>query len=144
MLGQGRIGHAEARADMFGNQFDGLAVSDRVCLSQVSHRFDQLPLAVDVTRIGSPFASLAPNLGHNGDGENLGHISKQSSRYRVLVPYCFSNQLAFRSITSRLRFFSLYLSTGRCLEGIAYLGYGVRLALRRHNLGSAGCFQLES
>ena len=74
MLGQGRIGHAEARADVLGNQFDGLAICHRVCLSQVSHRFDQLPLAVNVARIGSPFASLAPNLGHDRNGENLGHI----------------------------------------------------------------------
>jgi len=79
MLGEGRIGHAKARAHVLGNQFDGLAVSHRIRLGQVSHRLDQLPLAIDVTRIGSSFASLAPYLGKNRNRENLGHISKQSS-----------------------------------------------------------------
>lgn len=72
-LPERRISHAETRAHVFGKQFDGPAVGYRIRLSQVSHRFDQEPLAINIARIGCPFASLASKRRKSRDSENLGH-----------------------------------------------------------------------
>jgi hypothetical protein len=53
------IGHAEARANMFGEKFNGAAIGYRVGLRQVFHGFYQHFLAVDIAGIGSALALFA-------------------------------------------------------------------------------------
>lgn len=50
------IGHAEARANMFGEKFNSAAIGYRVGLRQVLHGFYQHFLAVDIAGIGSALA----------------------------------------------------------------------------------------
>jgi hypothetical protein len=55
-LTEGGIGHSEARANMFGEKFNGAAIGYRVGLRQVFHGFYQHFLAVDIAGIGSALA----------------------------------------------------------------------------------------
>src|SRR5580692_2980915 len=70
---------------MLGKKFDRLAVRYRIRLRQVSHGFDQLPLPVNIARIGGAFASLAPYLRRDRNGENLSH-KRVSLQFRVFLP----------------------------------------------------------
>jgi len=83
---------------MLGKKFDRLPVQYRVGLGQISHRFDQLPLTVNVARIGRPLASLAPYLRSYGDSENLGHKKnvRQSESFGLSL---FSPRAAFWQYT---------------------------------------------
>ena len=58
-LTEGGIGHAEARANMFGEKFNGAAISYRVGLREVFHGFYQHFLAVDIAGIGGALALFA-------------------------------------------------------------------------------------
>lgn len=53
------IGHAETRANMFGEKFNGAAIGYRIGLRQVFHGFYQHFLAVDIAGIGSALALFA-------------------------------------------------------------------------------------
>src|SRR6266581_3512818 len=74
--------------------------------------------------------------------KTLAMVMSSSLEVNTTESYCpllsFSNQPVFRSITSRARFFSLYLSTGDGQTSVAE-----PLTLWRHNLGFASCLQLE-
>jgi hypothetical protein len=94
---------------MLREQFDGAAICYGIRLRQVSHRFDQESLAIDVTRVRCSFTPLASYLWSYRDSENLGH-KKNVSKFGALLPLLFfSKRLVFGSITSRTRFFSHYL-----------------------------------
>jgi hypothetical protein len=58
-LTEGRIGHAETGANVFGEKFNGAAIGYRVGLRQVFHGFYQHFLAVDIAGIGSALALFA-------------------------------------------------------------------------------------
>ena len=107
ILAQGRVAHAEAGADVFGDQLNGGAISYGVGLSQVFHGFDQQTLPIDVPGVGSTFASSASNVGSNRDREDLGHENPnvRAVKISVLCPV----EVALHSITPSLRFFSFYL-----------------------------------
>src|ERR1019366_3467103 len=74
-LAERRVGHAETGADVFGEQFDGLAIGDRISLCQIFHRFDQHLLAVDVAGVGGALPPLARHVRRKGDGKNFGHAN---------------------------------------------------------------------
>ena len=54
-----RIAHAEASADVLGNQSDCAAIADGVGLGQIFHGVDQETLAIHVTRIRDAFTRLS-------------------------------------------------------------------------------------
>ena len=73
ILPQWRVAHAEAGADVFGDEFDRGAVLDRVGLRQILHGLDEQALAVHVTRIGGTLPALIAQLRRDGNRKNLGH-----------------------------------------------------------------------
>ena len=50
-LAQGRVGHAEAGPDVFGEKFYSFAIGYGIGFGQILHGFDQHLLAVDVAGI---------------------------------------------------------------------------------------------
>jgi hypothetical protein len=66
-------------------QFDGAAICYGIRLRQVSHRFDQESLAIDVTRVRCSFTPLASYLWSYRDGENLGHKKNVSTVWSLVA-----------------------------------------------------------
>ncbi len=73
LLSQRRITHPEARPHMFGDQFNGSAILDRVGLRQILHGFDQQLLSIHISRIGSTFPALISQLRRDSNRKNFGH-----------------------------------------------------------------------
>jgi hypothetical protein len=51
ILGEWRIAHAEARAYVLGEQFDGGAIGNFIFLKQIFHGLDQQALAFHIARV---------------------------------------------------------------------------------------------
>jgi len=59
---------------MLGEQLDSVAVRDGIALREVSHRFHEQALAIDIAGIRGAFASwLTTEVVWNRDRKNLGH-----------------------------------------------------------------------
>ncbi len=130
---------------MFGKKFDRLTVRYRIRLGQVSHGFDQLPLPVNVARIRSPLASLAPYLRRDRDGENLSHKRVCCANRSLFALSSLLYEWLAGSIPSCSRFFSFYLSTGNdWSDNHTFSCHPGALPLRRYKLGLARRLQLEN
>jgi 4-amino-4-deoxy-L-arabinose transferase-like glycosyltransferase len=72
-LSQRRVTHAEAGADVLGDQFNRGPVLHRVGLRQILHGLDQQALPVYVARIGVALAALVSQPRRDCNRKNLGH-----------------------------------------------------------------------
>ena len=70
---QRRIAHAEAGAEVFGEQLDSRAVGLRVRLRQVLHGLDQQPLTFHITGIGTALGFASEGIGPYGNSKDFSH-----------------------------------------------------------------------
>jgi hypothetical protein len=70
---QGRVAHAEAGAHVFGQQFDGGTIGNRVRLCQILHGFHQKTLAIYVARVLSTFTFFAAKIWRDRNSKNFSH-----------------------------------------------------------------------
>ncbi len=124
------VGHAKARANVLGKQFDGRSIAHRIGLGQIFHRLDQQALAFNVARIRIAFPATG-RLGSNGNGKNLGHQNLLGR---------FWNRMRTTEYNARPFVFQL-LSSLICFHRLAC----ERLAsLRVRSWGSTDCFPFLS
>jgi hypothetical protein len=136
---------------MLGKKLNRLTVRYRICLRQVSHGFDQLPLPVNVARIRRSLTSLTSYLRSDRDCENLGH-KRVLLRSESFCPLLFSLVASFWQYTVLLSVFQPlsfhrrnalvgqpYTSSDYCPDPLTNNG----LPLRRYKFGFARGLQLK-
>jgi len=74
-LAEGRIAHAEPRAEVLGKQLDGGAIPRQVRLRQVLDRLHNEALTLDIAWITSALARFAFRSRSDGNSENFSHTN---------------------------------------------------------------------
>ena len=86
-LTQGRVGHAETGANVFGEEFDGSTIGNRVSLRQIFHGLDQHLLPINVAGIGGALPLLARKIGRDRDGKHFRHENSTFSVAFLAWPF---------------------------------------------------------